>query len=212
MRLAFAVTTIIAGFSVQPALAGGLTVTGGASLSYATSGTPGTRADAYGYVEGSLANVYAGASLDVYKDSASDEVDLDIGYRNTLGSGLSYDLSYTRYIYPSDGGDCCGDVALSLSLPVGDALTMTLDGNYYTEDKTTDTHLTVDFAVSDKITLTGVVGRVGNAGDADTKEWELAATYALGEETGIKVHYYDGNDYKPYIGVDLTWDTTLLGG
>jgi len=34
----------------------------------------------------------------------------------------------------------------------------------------------------------------------------------LGESSTLAAHLYDGSDYKPYLGVDLTWDFTLMGG
>jgi outer membrane usher protein FimD/PapC len=212
MRAILLCSVLIITSSIGSAMAGGLAVSGGASLSYATGGDSGQKSDVNGHIEGDLANVYLGASIDAYNDSASDEVDLSAGYRNTIGAGLGYDLSYTRNFFPNDGGDCCGDVALSLSLPVNDKLTATVESNYYPEDKTTDAHLTVDFALSDKITLTGKGGRVGNIGAGDTGEWEVAASYALGQETAVTLHYYDSSAEKGYLGLDLTWDTAALGG
>ncbi len=212
MRDALLSMFLLSAFAASSAGADPLSVTAGASISFTNERHSGTNTDLYGYLEGSYANFYLGVSGDVYNDGGQDELDPYFGYRNTTAGGLSYDVSYTRYIYPYNGGDCCANVAVSLSFPLNDSLTGTLDASYYTYDETTDTYLTLDYALNDKITLTGVVGRYGNPGAADTKEWELAATYALGDETAIVVHYYDGSDYKGYFGLDLTWDTTLLGG
>lgn len=212
MRVTLLSTFLIFGLAASSAVAQALSVTGGARLGFTNEASSGVTSNAYGYVKGSIANFYLGASADIYNDSALNEVDLYAGYTNSLANGLSYDVSYTRYIYPNGGGDCCGGVGLSLSLPLGAAVTGTADANYYPEDHTTDTHLTLDYVLNDKTTLTGRVGRVGNVGAADTKEWELAASYALGQQTAVKVHYYDGSDYKGYFGLDLTWDTALLGG
>ncbi len=212
MRRILLSSVVVLALPVGSAVAGGLSVSGGAALSYATGGDRGQKSDVNGHVEASTANLYFGASVDGYNDSANDEVDLDVGYRNALASGLGYDMSYTRNVFPNAGGDCCGDLGLSLSLPIGDALTATAESNYYPEDKTTDAHLTVDFALSDKITLTGKGGRVGNIGAGDTGEWEVAATYALGQDSAMTLHYYDSSAEKGYLGLDLTWDTALLGG
>ena len=212
MRLAVLSTILLAAFPLQPVLADGLTVLGGVALSFAPGGDRATRDDFNAYLEADLANFYLGASTDFYNDKVSDEVDLSLGYRNTTAGGLSYDVSYTRNIYPHDGGDCCGDYALSLSMPLNDKLTGTIDGNYYTTDQTSDAHATLDYALNDKVTLTSKIGVVQNAGAPDTKEWELAGSYALGTQTAVKLHYYKGTDYKGYLGLDLTWDTTLLGG
>lgn len=212
MRLSVLSTILLVAAPVQPVLAGGVTVLGGVALSFAPGGDHATRDDVNAYVEGDLANFYLGASTDIYNVKASDEVDLSLGYRNTTAGGLAYDGSYTRIYYPHDGGDCCADYALSLSMPLNDKLKGTVDGNYYTADQTSDAHATLDYALNDKITLTTKVGVVQNAGAPDTKEWELAGAYALGAETAVKLHYYKGTDYKGYLGLDLTWDTTLFGG
>ncbi len=212
MRIAVLSTMLLLAVPVQPVFAGGLTVLGGLALSFAPGGDRAKRDDFNAYVEGDFADFYIGASTDIYNDKVSDEVDLSFGYRNTTAGGLSYDASYTRNIYPNDGGDCCADYALSLGLPLNDKLTGTVDANYYTTDQTSDAHATLDYALNDKITLTGKIGVVQNAGAPDTKEWELAGSYALGAETAVKLHYYKGTDYKGYLGLDLTWDATLFGG
>lgn len=212
MRLAILPAVLMAALSAGPVLAQGLSVYGGAALTFAPGGDAATRTDINAYAEAEFAKFYVGLSADVYNDANSDQVDLYLGYRNTTAGGLSYDLSYTRNYYPNDGGNCCGDVALSLSRPLNDKLTGTFDLNYYPEDKTSDAYVTLDYALNDKITLTGSVGIIQNAGAPDTKDAELAISYALGAETAAKLHYYDGSDYKGYFGLDLTWDTTFLGG
>ena len=186
---------------------------GGGALTFSSGAAQkATREDLNLYVEGELAHVYLGLSGDVYNRSASDVVDLYLGYRNTSASGLSYDVSYDRSFYPNAGGDCCGDIKLKLGIPMGDKITTTLEAHHYPEGKTSDAHVSLGYALTDKITLTGKVGFVQNAGASDTKEWQLAAAYQLGDKTAVKIHYYDGSDYKPYLGLDLTFDTTILGG
>jgi outer membrane usher protein FimD/PapC len=212
MRLAILSMALTVSLPVPAAVAADLTVYGGAALTFAPGGDAATRTDFNAYVEADLANFYLGASVDIYNDKVSDEVDLSLGYRNTTASGLSYDLSYTRNFYPNDGGDCCGDVALSLSHALTEKFTGTFDLNYYPEDKTSDAYITLDYALNDKITLTSSFGIIQNAGTRDTRDAELAISYALGEETAAKLHYYDGSDYEGYFALDLTWDTTLFGG
>ena len=195
-----------------PAFAGDLTVNGGLALSFTENGDRAKQREFNAYVEGDLANFYLGASGNIYNDANANEIDLSLGYRSTLANGLAYDVSYTRNFYPNDGGDCCGDIDLILTMPLGDVLSAKLDTNYYPEDKLADLHASLDYVLDDKITLTGKVGWVQSDGVSDTQEWELAARYALGAKSAVKLHYYDGSDYKPYLGLDLTWDTTLLGG
>ena len=196
-----------------PALAGELQVFGGAALSFSSgAANKDTREDLNLYVEGEFANVYAGLSGDVYNKSVNDVIDLYLGYRNTTAGGLSYDVSYDRSFYPNDGGNCCGDINANLSIPLGAKLSTKLDTNYYPESQLSDAHLSLDYALNDKVTLTGKIGIETLDGGGTSKEFQLAAAYQLGDKTAVKVHYYKGDDYKGYIGLDLTWDTTILGG
>lgn len=212
MRLALLSTVFLAALALQPVHADDVSLYAGTALTFAPGGDKAKRDDFNAYVEADLANFYLGASADFYNDKLSNEVDLSLGYRNTTAAGLSYDLSYTRNYYPNDGGDCCGDVDVSLSTALTDKVTGTFEWNYYPEDKTYDAYVTLDYALNDKITMTGSVGVIQNPGAPDTKDMELAIKYALGAETAAKLHYYDGSDYKGYFALDLTWDTTLLGG
>ena len=209
MRAVLLSTVCLAGL---PVFAGDLSIDGGAALSFRAVGDPATKPAFNAYVEGDLANFYLGASGDIYNDSTSNKVDLSLGYRNTIASGLAYDLSYTRNFNSNDSGNCCGDIDVILTMPLSDALSAKLDTNYYPEDKLAEAHVSMDYKLNDKITLTGKVGVVQNASAPNTQELELLARYALGTESALTLHYYDGSDYKPYLGLDLTWDTTLLGG
>ncbi len=211
MRLVLLSFALAATLPALPAAAQGLSVYAGAGIFFKNSSNKGTRNDFNAYVEGEIAHVYGGLSGDIYNDSNSDVVDLYLGYRNSTASGVSYDISYDRSFYPNDGGDCCGDVAFSVGVPLGDKITTTFDANYYPEDKLSDAHLKLSYALNDKVTLSGKVGVVQNAGAPDTKEYQLAVAYQLGDETAVKLHYYDGDTYKGYFGLDLTWDTTLKG-
>ncbi len=196
-----------------PALAGDLQVFGGAALSFSSgAANKGTREDLNLYVEGEFAHVYAGLSGDIYNKSVKDVIDLYLGYRNTTAGGLSYDVSYDRSIYPNDGGDCCGDIKANLSIPLGAKLSTTLDMNYYPESQLSNAHLSLDYELNNKVTLTYKIGIETLAGGGTSKEFQLAAAYELGDATAVKVHYYKGDDYKGYIGLDLTWDTTILSG
>ena len=211
MRLVLLSLALAAALPAAPAAAQGLSVYAGAGLFFKNSSDRGTRNDFNAYIEGEIAHVYGGISGDIYNNANSDVLDFYLGYRNATASGTSYDISYDRSIYPNDGGDCCGDVALSVGVPMGDKFTTTFDANYYPEDKLSDAHLKLEYALNDKVTLSGRIGGVQNAGASDTKEFELAAAYQLGDETAVKLHYYDGNTYDGYFRLDLTWDTTLKG-
>lgn len=207
MRLPLALLFALA----TPAFAEGPVVTGGLSLSLTTEDDPGARQGAGAYVEAEFTGLYAGLSYDIYKDNTLNEVDLYFGYRNTFGT-LDVDAAYTRYNYPNDGGDCCSSLDLTLGLPLGGlygelGLSHDPDANLSSQDAT----LSYDFAVTDRVTLTPSFTVNHAAADYST-EWEVQADYAIGTSSTLSGYIADGSDYAPYLGVDLTWDVTLLGG
>jgi outer membrane usher protein FimD/PapC len=207
MRLIAALLAALA----TPVFAEGPTVTGGLGLSLTTEEDSGARENANAYVEAALSGLYAGLSYDIYKDSSLNEVDLYLGYRTTLGT-LDVDGSYTRYVYPQDGGDCCGALDLSLGLPMG-AFTSGAELTYYPQDKSTETTVSLDYVLPANGSTTLSASYTMNHAEGDrSAEWDLAAAYQLGESSTLAAHLYDGSDYKPYLGVDLTWDFTLMGG
>lgn len=215
MRLAILSLVLAATLPVLPASAQdsaegsaqGLIVYGGAALTFdnAEEGQIGSGVNAH--VEVEARHVYFGLSVDL-----SNVIDLYLGYRNETASGISFDISYDRSYYLNDGGDCCGTVALSVGVPMGDKLALTFDANHYPEDELSDGYVTVDYFLNDKVTLTASIGLVQQDSGGPTQDYELAAAYQLSDETAAALHYYEGSDYDGYFALDLTWDTTLLGG
>ncbi|NBZ87656.1 hypothetical protein [Stagnihabitans tardus] len=207
MRLSLALLLALA----SPALAEGPVVTGGLSLSLTTEDDPGARQSAGAYVEAEFSGLYAGLSYDIYKDNLLNEADLYVGYRNTFGT-LDVDAAYTRYIYPRDGGDCCGSLDLTLGLPLA-GFDTALEVSHDPDLKLTTQEATLsrDFTLADRVTLTPSFTVNHAPGDYST-EWELQADYAIGTASTLSGYVADGSDYAPYLGVDLTWDVTLLGG
>ena len=199
-----------------PGLAQGLTVYGGAELEfYHDENGPGTGTTSYlsGYVELEFSGLYGGVWAQVADDDLMDEYDLYLGYRNALASGLSYDLSYTRYYYPNDGGNCCGEYLLSLGMPFGDQLSGSLDVYHDPDADLSSAYLGVAFAATDALELSANWGTYEVDSAGNEQEWDLGATYTLGEETAADLRYYDGSDYAgSYWGLSLTWDSTLFGG
>lgn len=175
-----------------------------------------TNTDLNLYVEGDFKGVYFGLSGDVVSVTDGNYVDIYAGYRNSTASGISYDLSYDKTIYPSDNDSNYDTVAVSIGVPLGDRAAVTFDGDYYIYDgdDLSDGYLTLDYYLNDKITLTASMGLIENAPGSGgaSKDFELAASYQIGDETSATLHYYDGDDYDGYFALDLNWDTTLLGG
>lgn len=199
-----------------PGLAQGLTVYGGAELEfYHDEYGPGTGATSYlsGYVELEFSGIYGGVWAQVADDDLLDEYDLYLGYRNALASGLSYDVSYTRYYYPNDGGNCCGEYLLSLGMPFGDQLSGSLDIYHDPEFDLSSAYLGAAFAATDALEVSANWGTYQVDGAGNEQEWDLGVTYYVGEETSADLRYYDGSEYLgSYVGLSLAWDSTLFGG
>ena len=203
-------------FLAGPGLAQGLTVYGGAELEFTQNEYgPGSGSLSYlsGYVELEFSGIYGGVWGRTTSDDLLDEFDLYLGYRNELASGLSYDISYTRYFYPNDGGNCCGEYLLSLGMPLGDRLSASLDIYHDPEAELSSAYVGGAFAATDALEVSANYGTYQVDGASNEQEWDLGVTYYMGEETAVDLRYYDGSEYAgDYLGLSLTWDSTLFGG
>lgn len=209
-------TLAAAALVTGPAAAQDLIVYGGAELEFTfDEGGPGTgtTTDLSGYVEVETNGFYAGIWALTTNDDLAQEFDLYLGYRNEHASGLSYDVNYTRYFYPNDGGNCCGDLGLSLGMPLGDQLSVSTDLYYDPDAEIGSAYVGAAFAATDSLEVSANYGTYQVDGASNEQEWDLGATYYVGEETAVDMRYYDGSEYvDSYFGLSLTWDSTLLGG
>lgn len=206
---------IIAGVAVLALTAGmagaqGFELLGGAKLEYKHKERGGSSVTYLsGYIEGEMMGFYTGIWGQVASDDLLDEVDLYIGYRNEIAGGLSYDIGYTRYYYPNDGGECCGEFTLGLGMPVG-PVTGTLDLAHDPQSDLSSAYLGAAWSATNALEISGQFGVYELAGGSE-REWDLGATYALGETTAVDFRYYDGSDYGDgHFGLSLSWDSTLL--
>lgn len=165
------------------------------------------------YLEGEINGFYAGLNGTVANDRVANEIYVYLGFRNDLDSGLSYDLSYTQYYYPNDGGACCGEILLSLGQTLGDKASVSLDLYHVPDDSTSSVYVGAAYDFTDKWNGSVNYGVYEVAGAGNESEWDIGATYAISDEVGIDARYYDGSDYADgYFGLSVTYDTTLLGG
>jgi uncharacterized protein (TIGR02001 family) len=209
---------IIAGVTILALTAGtagaqGFELLGGAELEYKHKEEGGS-SNTYlsGYVEGEIAGFYAGVWGQVASDDLLDETNLYIGYRNETAGGLSYDIGYTRYYYPNDGGNCCGEYTLDLGMPIG-PVTGTLELAHDPQSDLNSAYVGAGFSATEQLEVSANYGVYGVEDAGSETEWDLGATWAFGEETAADLRYYDGSEYDDgYLGLSVTWDTTLLGG
>jgi uncharacterized protein (TIGR02001 family) len=209
-----AVAVAMVGLGASGAFAQSTAVYGGAEveLSYEEFG-PNTGNNAYlsGYLEFDVSGLYAGIWGQVSDESSLSEVDLYLGYRNETAEGLSYDIGYARYTYPNDGGDCCGELTASLGVPVGDKFATSLDLAYDPSASLGNAYIGVSYQANDNFGLSVNYGVYEVDSAPSEREWDFGVAYALTEESSVDLRYYDGSEYLDrYIGVSLTWDTTVF--
>ncbi len=163
------------------------------------------------YAEAERNGIYGGVTALAADDRASDEISLYAGYRAETEAGLSYDLSYVRYFYPNDGGDCCGEFVLALEQPLNEVFA--LSGELTADPETSFNSVTVggSYGLSGEIALSANFGLVHDEPGRHAREWDLGMTYALSDKAALDLRYYDGSDFEGYLGLALTFDTTLLG-
>lgn len=163
------------------------------------------------YIELEKAGFYVGLFGEIASDDIANEVDVYLGYRAETASGISYDIGYSRYVYPNDGGDCCGEITLSLGAPLGDKFGATLDLAYDPEASLGNAYIEVAFYATDAITISANYGTYEIEGAASEQEWDIGVGYALTDEAAVDLRYYDGSDYTDsYLGLALTFDTTIF--
>jgi uncharacterized protein (TIGR02001 family) len=202
------------GLGAGAGLAQGPSVFGGAEveLTFDEFGPDsGTTSYLSGYLELDSSGFYAGIWGQVANDSALSEVDLYIGYRNETAAGLSYDFGYTRYIYPNDGGDCCGELTVSLGVPLGEKLSTSLDLAYDPDASLGNAYVGVAYQATDKLGVSANYGVYEVEAASSETEWDFGVTYGLTDESAVDLRYYDGSEYAgSYIGLSLTFDTTIF--
>jgi hypothetical protein len=199
-----------------PATAQDFAVYGGASLAYDIEPDGNGSDDASSlsaYIELEKGSVYGGLSGTVENDSDNNEVYIYAGYRNELDSGFSYDVYYTRYFYPNDTDSDFGELGLSLGQSVGEKIDVSLDVYYDHTNELGSAYVGAEYYATEKITLSANYGVYENDGAPSEQEWDLGLTYGLTDDAAFDIRYYDGSDYTDgYVGLELTFDTTILGG
>lgn len=186
---------------------------GGAALEYSRQPDgkgSDDKKDINGYIEIEKSGLYFGVWAELSNQRLTSKADVYAGYRGQIASGLSYDISATRRFYLNDVGDYTS-LDLGLEMPFGDKLTGEIDFTYYPASKVGDVYVELSYQVTDKLSVSANYGTYGVEDASSEQEWDLGVGYALGDETAVDLRYYDGTEYlDPYVGLSLSWDTTLL--
>lgn len=213
IRLATMAVAVL-GLGTGGATAQDLSVYSGAELEFLfDEDGPDTGTNSYlsGYFEIEKSGFYAGVWGQVANDDTLNEVDIYLGYRNELASGVSYDFGYTRYIYPNDGGNCCGELTASLGVPIGDKVTTTLGLAYDPDAELGNAYVEIAYQATDKFGVSANYGVYEVDAAPSEQEWDLGVTYSITDEAAVDLRYYDGSEYvDSYLGLSLTFDTTLF--
>jgi uncharacterized protein (TIGR02001 family) len=204
----------VAILSTQDDGAAGLVITGGVTLEFTNGeyghGT-GPSLSTEAYVEAGINGFHAGIYGLMTDERTDNEVDLYLGYRRDLASGLSWDIGYTRYAYPRDGGDCCGEVTLGLDKSFGDNLSLGIDLAYDPVARIGNAYVDGEYSLNDTWTLSATFGVYQIEDAPNEREWDFGASYALNDEVALDLRWYDSTAYDGYAALAISFDTTLLG-
>jgi hypothetical protein len=211
MSLRFVGLVTLALMGAVPASAEGLTLLGGGELDLRFP-QEGSTQELTAYLEVERAGFYAGFEGLVANDSAATEVSLYAGYRQDLATGFSYDLFYTRYFHPNDGGDCCGEIGLSLGVAVGERLELLTDLTIDPDTSLGSVEVGAEQQLTDQLALSANFGLFQQEEEPDERTWDLGVIYALDDTAAVEFRYYDSSaEETGYFGLLLTFDTEILG-
>ncbi|MGH1452949.1 MAG: hypothetical protein ACRBBV_07250 [Paracoccaceae bacterium] len=160
------------------------------------------------FVEGAINGFHAGLWVGtIYQDPNDDaEIEASLGYGGEVGK-IGYDVTLTGYYLNSSNFDHAG-----LGFEVSYALTDTITGSIFAEidpdSKDWDRELALEFAVTDKITAWGMIGK----SDADANRYgEIGASYALNDFTALEAIYEDADDSAGTLSLIVAFETSFGG-
>jgi uncharacterized protein (TIGR02001 family) len=161
-------------------------------------------------VEVEKAGIYGGLAVKAVNDKTLNELALSFGYRGAMAGGLGFDLGYTRYAYPNDSAADFGEVVLGLEKGFGAAVTATFELGYDPQAQLANAYLEVAYSASDKFDLSTNCGVYEVDAAPSESEWDFGVTYAVSEEAGVDLRYYDGTEYADaYVGLAFTWEPSF---
>lgn len=166
-----------------------------------------------GYLEAEYGSLYAGIEAELPEDRLNRELTPYFGTRYTFESGLGYDVYYTQYIYPNLSGSDYGELTLSLGQEYGNGSTIAGDVYFYPETGLWSAYLYGTVPIGEKFEGSASFGIYEVDAAPSETEWDFGVSYYATDEIGIDLRYYDGSEYVDgYVGLSITFDTTLFGG
>lgn len=195
-----------------PSTPGPAFFTGGAvQLSHGEYGEDeGSSLSSEAYVDGEINGFYAGIWATATDQQDDNEVDLYHGYRNELDTGFGYDVGYTRYCFPNDGWNCCGEITLGLFSPIGDKFGAGLDLAYDPDNAVGNAYAYGEYYATNDWTVSANYGSYEVVGAESETEWDFGATCSVNDEAGVDLRWYDGTGHDGYFAISLAFGTTFL--
>lgn len=178
----------------------------GAASDYVFRGVSQTDEDpqVFGGVDVAYGKFYVGAwasNVDFY-DSTDAEYDLYVGYKPTLGA-VSLDLAAIRYGYidaPSGADYDYWEFKAAASVPVGKgslgAAVYYSPDFFGAVDQAFYYEVNGSYGLTDKISVSGALGRQELEGPGDYTTWNIGLGFALNDHLGIDVRYHDTGVHK----------------
>jgi uncharacterized protein (TIGR02001 family) len=169
----------------------------------------------YGHASGFYAGTFLSnikwleeaAQASGFSSNARIEWDLFVGYRRELANGLTLDVGYLRYEYPSSGAfnpkPNTDELYLGLGYgPVSVKYSYALSDTFGVPNSEGSDFIEANLAlpIVDKVTLTGHVGhqKYKNSRELDYTVWKIGAVYDFGNGLNAGA-YYKGTDAEPAL-------------
>ncbi|NBE07533.1 hypothetical protein [Paragemmobacter ruber] len=216
MKAAAALVMIAASGLAAPVFAQDVTVYGGGTAEFLHrpdgDDQPNVSSLAL-YAEAEVSGFYAGVWARMANVDSYDRLDAYLGYRNDLEGGFSYDLGYYRYGYVNDSASNYGELTLGIAQALAETASVSMDLAYDPDNALANAYVGVELYPSATWTVSANYGVYEVAGAGSEREWDFGASHQVAESTSVDLRWYDGSEYvQGYLGVAISFDTTLFGG
>lgn len=143
----------------------------------------------------------------LYKEVEDFEYELTIGYGRDIGD-FYYDVGLIGYFLAKDGYQSTG-LGLEFGYALTDQLTAALYSEVDLDSKDWIHELSLEYAIDDRWTLAGLVGRDVAAG---VNYGEIGVGYAINDSVALELLYENGEDTTGFVTFTIAFETTVFGG